>query len=97
VPGMYASVKIPLHTVTNVLTIPMQAVQSTGTGEGIVLVVNSSNHLERREVKLGLQSASDTEVLSGVNENDTVIFGEQNQFKEGQQVLPQLVTAPGME
>jgi RND family efflux transporter MFP subunit len=97
VPGMYASVKIPLHTVTNVLTIPMQAVQSTGTGQGIVLVVNSSNHLERREVKLGLQSASDTEVLSGVNENDTVIFGEQNQFKEGQQVLPQLVTAPGME
>ena len=57
VPGMYASVKIPLHTVTNVLTVPVQAVQSTGTGQGTVLVVNSSNHLERREVKLGLQSA----------------------------------------
>jgi len=97
VPGMYASVKIPLHSVTNVLTIPMQAVESTGTGQGTVLVVNSSNHLERREVKLGLQSVSDTEVLSGLNENDTVIFGEQNQFKEGQQVSPQLVTAPGME
>jgi RND family efflux transporter MFP subunit len=97
VPGMYASVKIPLHSVTNVLTIPMQAVESTGTEQGIVLVVNSSNHLERREVKLGLQSTSDTEVLSGLNENDTVIFGEQNQFKEGQQVSPQLVTAPGME
>jgi RND family efflux transporter MFP subunit len=97
VPGMYASVRIPLHTVTNVLTIPVQAVESTGTGQGIVLVVNSSDHLERREVKLGLQSTSDAEVLSGLNENDTVIFGEQNQFKEGQQVSPQLVTAPGME
>jgi len=97
VPGMYASVKIPLHTVTNVLTIPMQAVESTGTGQGIVLLVNSSNHLERREVKLGLQSASDTEVLSGLSENDTVVFGEENQFKEGQQVSPKLVTAPGME
>ena len=97
VPGMYASVKIPLHTVTNVLTIPMQAVESTGTGQGIVLVVNSSNHLERREVKLGLQSASDTEVLSGLSENETVVFGEQNQFKEGQQVSPKLVAAPGME
>jgi HlyD family secretion protein len=94
---MYASVKIPLHTVTNVLTIPMQAVESTGTGQGIVLVVNSSNHLERREVKLGLQSATDTEVLSGLSENESVIFGEQNQFKEGQQVSPKLVTAPGME
>jgi RND family efflux transporter MFP subunit len=97
VPGMYAAVKIPLHTVTNVLTIPMQAVESTGAGQGTVLVVNSSNHLERREVKLGLQSASDTEVLSGLSENETVIFGEQNQFKEGQQVSPKLVAAPGME
>ncbi len=97
VPGMYASVKIPLHTVTNVLTIPLQAVQSTGTGQGTVLLVNSSNRVERREVKLGLQSASDTEVLSGLNENETVVFGEQNQFKEGQLVSPKLVEAPGME
>ena len=97
VPGMYASVKIPLHTVTNVLTIPIQAVESTGTGLGTVLVVNSSNHIERRDVKLGLQSTSDTEVLSGLAENETVVFGEQNQFKEGQQVSPKLVVAPGAE
>ena len=97
VPGMYASVKIPLHTVTNVLTIPLQAVQSTGSGQGIVLLVNSSNRVERREVKLGLQSATDTEVLSGLNENETVVFGEQNQFKEGELVSPKLVEAPGME
>jgi RND family efflux transporter MFP subunit len=97
VPGMYASVKIPLQTVTNVLTIPLQAVQSTGTGQGTVLLANSSNHLERREVKLGLESATDAEVLSGLSENETVVFGEQNQFKEGQLVAPKLVTAPGME
>ena len=30
VPGMYASVKIPLHTAANVLTLPMQAVESRG-------------------------------------------------------------------
>jgi len=97
VPGMYASVKIPLHTVTNVLTIPLQAVQSTGTGQGTVLLVNSTNHLERREVKLGLQSPTDAEVLSGLGENESVVFGEQSQFKEGQLVAPKLVTAPGME
>ena len=97
VPGMYASVKIPLHTVTNVLTIPMQAVESTGSGQGIVLLVNSSNHVERREVKLGLESATDAEVLSGLSENESVIFGEQNQFKEGELVSPKLVVAPGME
>jgi RND family efflux transporter MFP subunit len=97
VPGMYASVKIPLHTVTNVLTIPMQAVESTGSGQGIVLLVNSSNRVERREVKLGLESATDAEVLSGLSENESVVFGEQNQFKEGELVSPKLVVAPGME
>jgi RND family efflux transporter MFP subunit len=97
VPGMYASVKIPLHSVAGVLTVPVQAIQSTGAGEGTVLVVNSSNHLERRAVKLGLQTAADAEILSGLRENETVVFGEQNQFKEGEQVSPQLITAPGME
>jgi RND family efflux transporter MFP subunit len=97
VPGMYASVKIPLHSVAGVLTVPVQAVQSSGTGQGTVLVVNSTNHLERREVTLGLQTATDAEVLSGLRENETLVFGEQNQFKEGQQVLPQIVVAPGAE
>jgi RND family efflux transporter MFP subunit len=97
VPGMYASVKISLHSVAGVLTVPLQAVQSSGTGQGTVLVVNSSNHLERREVTLGLQTATDAEVLSGLRENETVVFGEQNQFKEGQQVSPQIVAAPGTE
>jgi RND family efflux transporter MFP subunit len=97
VPGMYASVKIPLHSVAGVLTVPVQAVQSSGTGQGTVLVVNSSNHLERREVTLGLQTATDAEVLSGLHENETLVFGEQNQFKEGQLVSPQVVVAPGTE
>jgi RND family efflux transporter MFP subunit len=97
VPGMYAGVKIPLHSVADVLTVPLQAVESAGVGQGTVLIVNSTNHLERREVKLGLETTTDTEVLSGLRENDTVVFGEQNQFKEGELVSPKSVEAPGME
>jgi multidrug efflux pump subunit AcrA (membrane-fusion protein) len=66
VPGMYASVKIPLHSATNVLTLPVQAIQSTGAGQGVVLVVNSSNRLERHEVKLGLETATAAEILSEI-------------------------------
>ena len=97
VPGMYASVKIPLQSASNVLTVPVQAISLTGTGQGTALVVNSTNHLERREVKLGLQSATDVEVLSGIKENELVVFGEQNQFKEGELVSPKIVEAPRME
>ena len=97
VPGMYASVRIPLHSATNVLTIPVQAIQFTGAGQGATLIVNSQKRLEKREVKLGLQTAAEAEVLSGLSEGDTVVFGEQNQFKDGQLVSPKLVEAPRME
>jgi RND family efflux transporter MFP subunit len=94
VPGMYASVKILLRSASQALSIPVQAVQSSGNGQGTVLLVNSSNRVEKREVKLGIETASQAEVLSGLNENEMVIFGEQNQFKAGALVSPQIVTAP---
>jgi RND family efflux transporter MFP subunit len=97
VPGMYASVKIPLRSASNVLSIPVQAVNSAGNGAGTVLLVNAANRIEKRDVKLGIQTATEAEVLSGLNENDTVVFGEQNQFKVGELVTPQTVSAPGVE
>ena len=97
VPGMYASVKIQLRSASNVLSVPVQAVESTGSDSGTVLLVNAANRVEQREVKLGIQTATAAEVLSGLQENDTVIFGEQNQFKAGELVSPRTVAAPGME
>jgi RND family efflux transporter MFP subunit len=92
VPGMYASVEIPLHTDDNALTLPILAVQPSGNGIGIVLVVNSQNQIEQRQVKLGLQTPNNYEILSGLKEGDEVVFGEQNQFKPGETVVPHIVT-----
>ncbi len=58
VPGMYASVRLPLHSAQHVLALPVQAVQSAGEGQGWVLVVDASNRLEKLEVAVGLQTAS---------------------------------------
>jgi RND family efflux transporter MFP subunit len=91
VPGMYASVEIPLHTDPNVLTLPIQAVQPSGNGEGTVLIVDNSNRVERREIKIGLQTPDSFEILSGLKEGEQVVFGEQNEFKDGETVVPQLV------
>jgi RND family efflux transporter MFP subunit len=91
VTGMYASVKIPLHSAAKVLMLPIQAVQAGEAGKGTVLVVNGSNKIETRSVALGLQSASDIEITSGLQENETVIFGAQGQFKNGELVSPKLV------
>src|ERR1700733_372037 len=92
IPGMYATVAIPLHTVPNALTVPVQAVQTSGETNGAVLVVSADNRIEKRDVTIGVQSATDVEILSGLRENDRVIFGEQSQYKPGELVNPKPIT-----
>jgi RND family efflux transporter MFP subunit len=97
VPGMYATVEIPLHTVPNALTVPVQAVQTSGEATGAVLVVGADNRIEKRDVTIGVQSATEVEILSGLRENERVIFGEQSQFKSGELVSPKPITPSGAE
>jgi RND family efflux transporter MFP subunit len=97
VPGMYASVEIPVHTAGNVLTLPVQAVQITGDGKGTAMVVNGNNTLEQRDLVIGLQTASQVEILSGLRENEMVLFGGQTQFKPGQVISPRVIQAPSVE
>jgi RND family efflux transporter MFP subunit len=97
VPGMYASVQIPLRTAMNVLSVPVQAVEASGNGEGHVLVVDAQNRIQKRDVRTGLQTANAIEILEGLKENETVIFGEQGQYKAGQLVVPKLIEPAGME
>jgi len=97
VPGMYATVEILLHSVQNVLTVPVQAVRPSDETHGSLLVVGSDNRIEQRAVVLGLQSATDVEIVSGLREGEQVIFGEQSQYKPGEQVVPKVVTPSGPE
>jgi len=88
VPGMYASVQIPLHTAENALTVPIQAFQSAGEGRGTLLVVDSSNKIEQRQVTPGLQTASLVQILKGVSEGERVVIGDQSQYRSGDLVKP---------
>jgi len=91
VPGMYASVEIPLHSVTGVLTVPTQAVRISGQDHGILLVVGQDGRVVRRDVTVGLQGASAVEITSGVQEGEMIIFGDLGAFKAGEQVEPKLI------
>jgi RND family efflux transporter MFP subunit len=106
VPGMYASVELPLVQAQNVLTLPVQAVHINGDASatspagqvrGTVLVVGADNVVQPREVALGQQTATKIEIVSGVNEGDRVIFGEQGEYKAGQRVTPRVIPASEME
>ena len=97
VPGMYATVELPLLTVQGALTAPIQAVQVSSETRGQVFVVRRDDRLDRRDVNLGIQNATDVEIVSGLNENDSIVFGEQSQYKAGQLVKPKLITPSGVE
>jgi RND family efflux transporter MFP subunit len=97
VPGMYASVEIPIRSANNALVVPIQAVENSGEDRGQVLIVNAENKIEQRQVTLGLQTANEVEVLSGLKEGEMIIFGEQVQYKPGQPVSPDVVDPSRLE
>ena len=45
----------------------------------------------------GLQSATDVEITSGLQENETIIFGSLGQYRPGEIVAPKLVEPSRME
>jgi RND family efflux transporter MFP subunit len=97
IPGMYAEVQLPVHTDKNVLTLPIQAVQIKGNDAGIVLIVDSANRIDKRNVTVGIQTANRVEILSGVKDGEMAIYGEQDQYQPGMLVKPQLTQPAEMK
>jgi len=97
VPGMYATVDIPLKTAHNVLTLPVQAVQVSGENRGHVLLLGTGNRLQQQDVTLGAESGTDVEIVSGLSDDNSVIFGEQSQYRPNELVKPKYITAAGTE
>ena len=61
------------------------------------MLLGPGNKLQDRDVTIGTQGATLVEIASGLNDNDKVVFGEQNQYRAGQLVKPRQITPQGME
>jgi len=96
VSGMYADVTLTLSNKNGALVVPVQAIHHSGS-QTSVLVVNARNQVEEREVQLGLEEPDRVEILSGIMPNERVIVGSQNQFRAGDKVVPQVVTAKNQD
>jgi RND family efflux transporter MFP subunit len=86
-PGMYAEVSLRVQNEPNALTIPLQAI-SRGADKTTVLLVNSQNHVEEREIRTGIESPDRVQIMSGLNEGDRVIAGNLGKYRAGQHVDP---------
>ena len=92
-PGMYANTTLELERREHVLTIPVQAVIRNGN-QSSVLVVDSQNHVQTRNVTLGLQGSTLVEVKSGLTARERVITGGQANYQVGETVKPKLEYLP---
>ncbi|HEY6926130.1 MAG TPA: efflux RND transporter periplasmic adaptor subunit, partial [Steroidobacteraceae bacterium] len=90
VPGMYANVELKVDQRDRALAIPVEAIAPGGKS---VLMVNSANKVEERPVTFGIETPSQYEVVSGLEEGDLVLLGNTAQVTPGQKVEPR-ITAP---
>src|SRR5277367_3374855 len=90
-PGMYADVALRIQNDPNALTLPLQAIDR-GADKTTVLLVNSQNQVEEREIHTGIEGSDRIQILSGLNEGDRVIVGNLSKYRSGQRVDPKVST-----
>ena len=86
-PGMYAEVSLNIRRAGDALVVPINAVYRDGNSQ-TVYVINAQNKVERRNVKLGVTTANQAEILSGLRDGEQVIIANQASFQPGELVTP---------
>src|SRR5579863_3489762 len=89
-PGLYADAEVALEHRDDIPTIPLQAVNHEGT-KTIVFVMGANSEIESRPITLGLQTANDAEVVSGLVEGEQVVVSDRSGLKPGDKVHTKVV------
>jgi RND family efflux transporter MFP subunit len=89
-PGLYAEATITLEKKDDAIAVPLQAVDQD-SNQTSVDVVDSSGKIERRQIVLGIQTATDGEVLSGLQEGELVVVSDRSGLKAGQAVQTKMI------
>lgn len=91
-PGMIADVRWRAENRGEVLTIPMQSMSNLG-GNRYVLIVNDAGVLEERQIRTGMESASDVEVLEGLSGNERIVTSSRTMLRPGMRVEAKVESA----
>lgn len=93
-PGMVTSATLVLDRRPQVLSIPIEAVPDRKGHAASAYVLDDRHRVERRDLTLGLETATRIEVVAGLREGDLVVLGGAAKFRPGEEVTPKMVTAP---
>jgi RND family efflux transporter MFP subunit len=90
IPGMFGSVRLKVNRRPNALVVPITSVARKG--EPSVYLINKNNTIEERHVKIGAESPSHLEILSGLEEGDLVMIGNRSEVRPGEKVTAKMIT-----
>lgn len=96
VPGMYAYAKLVLQQHADALVVPVQVLQQGATG-ATVFRVGAGDKVQQVTVTLGLQTATQAEILSGLSEGDELVVSPPATLHAGATISPQKVTLPTVQ
>ncbi|HEV3330043.1 MAG TPA: efflux RND transporter periplasmic adaptor subunit [Bryobacteraceae bacterium] len=89
-PGMYAEATITLEQKRQAVAVPLQAVNQED-GQTSVYIVDPLNKIERRKIALGIQTATDAEVVSGLHGGEMVVVSDRSSLKPGEEVRTKVI------
>jgi len=85
-PGMMASIKIPISVNEQTIAVPTDAVLTNPANERFVFVVNKDSVAFKRIVQPGISAKKQIEILSGLDENEKVVVMGQEMLKDSLKV-----------
>ena len=88
--GMFARTKINTILRAQTLFVPKEAVLSLN-GKDRIFVVNSSNQVEERIVQLGLRNDKSIEIISGIQDGETIAVSNLARLKTGSDITPNIL------
>jgi RND family efflux transporter MFP subunit len=95
IPGMYAEVDLVTEQRKNVLSVPVEAVDGSGSSAR-VFTVQPSGAIQIVPVGLGIETAREIEIRSGgLKDGDNVVVGSRSSLKNGNKVQPKVIRLAG--
>ncbi len=85
-PGMMASIKIPVSEKENAISVPNRAILTSPENENFIFVLDSNNVAHRRVVKKGMDSNNQVEIINGLKEGENVVVDGQGRLKDSTKV-----------
>lgn len=91
-PGLYAEVTLQALKHDDILTVPLEAIERSGS-TARAYKVDAGGTVRVVPVQLGLEDAAHAEVVSGLQEADTVITGKRAGLASGDKVRARVIDA----